>query len=259
MKIGVNFGSPDRWHMIRRNCYDYAEGYFAGIALASDAEFQKMCDVRNQTGINIEAVNGMFTPDFTLLGAEKTSLDAVRDFAEKGFYRAKMLGAEIAVLGSGKARAISADMEKARAEADFLALLELLGDIAQKNGMNLVIEPLRYAETNFINTVAESLSLCRLLSHKSVGTLVDFFHFHMNGESLDSLKDDGDTLMHAHIARPDADRRVPTEIDRAICKQWADTLREIGYDKRITLEAIFAEDFEADMQSASDIMNMFRE
>lgn len=259
MKIGINCGFPDRWHMIRKNGYDYAEGYFAGIALASDEEFQNMCDVRDRTEIDIEAVNGMFTPNFTLLGAEKTSLDAVRDFAEKGFYRAKTLGAEIAVLGSGKARSISADMEKARAEADFLALLQLLGDIAQKNDMKLVIEPLRYAETNFINTIAEGVSFCRLLSHKSVGTLVDFFHFYMNGESLDSLKNAGDTLMHAHIARPDADRRVPTEIDRAVCRQWADTLREIGYDKRITLEAIFAEDFEADMQIASDIMNMFRE
>ncbi len=258
MKIGVNCGSPNRWHMIRKNGYDYAEGYFAGIALAEDAEFQAMCETLHQTEIDIEAVNGMFTPKFCLLGEEKTSLDIVRDFAEKGFYRAKMLGAEIAVLGSGKARSISEDMERSRAEAEFLALLQLLGNIAQKNGMKLAIEPLRYAETNLINTVAESVSLCRLLAHEAVGTLVDFFHFYMNGEALDSLKNVGDQLMHAHIARPNADRRVPTDIDRETCKQWMDMLREIGYDKRITLEAVFAEDFENDLQNAYSVMQLFR-
>lgn len=258
MKIGINCSSPDRWRLIRKNGYDYAEGYFAGIALAEDAKFQEMCEARKQAEIDIDAVNGMFTSNFCLLGKEKTPLDDVRDFAEKGFYRAKMLGAEIAVFGSGKARAIPDNMEKARAEADILALLQLLGDIAKKNGMKVAIEPLRYAETNFINTVAEGISLCNLLSHEAVGMLVDFFHFHMNGETLDSLKNTGNKLLHAHIARPNADRRVPIEADREICKQWVDTLREIGYDQRITLEAIFAEDLEADIQNASAIMDMFR-
>ena len=35
------------------------------------------------------------------------------------------------------------------------------------------------------------------------------------------------------------------------------SIRECGYDKRITLEAIFAEDHESDLKAALPIMKMF--
>lgn len=257
MKLGVSCGSIDRWHLIQKTGYDYVEGYFAGTALADEAEFQKIREMKTNAGISAEVFNGMFTPNFILVGEEKNSPDAIREFCEKGFFRAKTLGAEIAVLGSGKARTIPEGMEKARAEAEFVELLHLMGDIAKKNDMTLAIEPLRYAETNFINTVSESVSICRLADHKAVGTIVDFFHFYSNGEALDSLKNAKDLLFHAHIARPNPDRRVPTEADCAACELWANALHEIGYNARLTLEAVFAEDFENDLKAAYPIMKAF--
>ena len=236
MKLGANCGSADRWHLIRECGYDYAEGYFAGITLAEDDEFQKAWDFQKSADI----------PHVT-----------IREYCEKGFFRAKALGGKIAVIGSGKSRSIPDGMEKSRAEEEFLEALYLIAKIAIKNDMKIAIEPLRYAETNFINTVEESISLCRLADHKAIGTIVDFFHFHSNGESLESLKNAKDLLFHVHIARPDPDRRIPTEIDRETCLLWADTLREIGYHDRITLEAIFAEDYASDLKAAFPIMKLF--
>jgi sugar phosphate isomerase/epimerase len=258
MQLGVCCGSVDRWHLIRKTGYDYAEAYFSGITLADDAEFQKICETKKNDDISVEALNGMFTPKFILIGEERTSPDEVREFCEKGFYRAKTLGGEFVILGSGKARSIPEGMEKERAEAEFVDLLRLCGDIAKKNDMKLAIEPLRYEETNFINTVAESAAICRLAAHDSVGTIVDFYHFHCNGESLETLKDAKDKLFHAHIARPNVDRMVPTEIDREICALWAKALREIGYDARLTLEARYSDDYEGDLKKAYPIMKMFQ-
>ena len=257
MKLGANCGSADRWHLIRECGYDYAEGYFAGITLAEDDEFQKAWDFQKSADIPIDVFNGFFTQKVTLLGEEKTSHVTIREYCEKGFFRAKALGGKIAVIGSGKSRSIPDGMEKSRAEEEFLEALYLIAKIAIKNDMKIAIEPLRYAETNFINTVEESISLCRLADHKAIGTIVDFFHFHSNGESLESLKNAKDLLFHVHIARPDPDRRIPTEIDRETCLLWADTLREIGYHDRITLEAIFAEDYASDLKAAFPIMKLF--
>lgn len=257
MKLGANCGSADRWHLIRECGYDYAEGYFAGITLADEAEFQKSMDFQKSADISIDVFNGFFTQKVTLLGEEKTSRDIIKEYCEKGFFRAKSLGGRIAVIGSGKSRAIPEGVEKSRAEEEFLDILYRIAEIATKNDMKIAIEPLRYAETNFINTLEESITLCRLANHRAIGTIVDFFHFHSNGESLESLMDAKDKLFHAHIARPNPDRRVPTEIDRETCLLWADTLRKIGYNERITLEAIFAEDYESDLKAALPIMKLF--
>ena len=257
MKLSANCGSADRWHLIRESGYDYAEGYFAGITLADEAEFQKSLEFQKNADVPVDVFNGFFTQKVTLLGEEKTSRDTIREYCEKGFFRAKTLGGRIAVIGSGKSRAIPEGVEKSRAEEEFLDTLYLIAEIAIKNDMKIAIEPLRYAETNFINTLEESISLCRLANHRAIGTIVDFFHFHSNGESLEVLKDSKDTLFHAHIARPNPDRRVPTEIDRETCQLWADALHKIGYNERITLEAIFAEDYESDLRAALPIMKLF--
>ncbi len=257
MKLGVCCGT-DRLHLLREIGYDYAEGYFAGMALCEESDFRKACKAQKNAEIAIEAFNGIFTGDVRLLGQEKTSIDYIKEFLNKGFFRAKTLGGEIAVFGSGKARSIPDGMEKERVEEEFLSLLQIMGEIARKNDMKLAIEPLRRQETNFINTVEEGLSLSRRAENENIGCIIDFFHFYSNGESLDSLKNAQDKLFHAHIARPNPDRTVPTEIDREGCRPWADTLRAIGYEGRLSIEAIFHADFEDDIRNAYPILQMFR-
>lgn len=257
MKLGVCC-SIDRWNLLRENGYDYAEFYFANITRAEESDFRKMQETRKAAEIDIEACNGFFPADFCLLGENKTPLDTIREYAEKGFYRIKTLGAEIAVVGSGKARNIPENMEKERAEEEFITLLNLLGDLAKKNDIRLTVEPLRYKETNFINTVADGYDISCRTGNDNIGTIADFFHFFCNNETLDIFPKIKDRLFHTHLARPNLDRKVPTEEDRETCQLWANSLREIGYNGRVTIEAIYGESFEEDIKNAYNVMKMFR-
>ena len=90
-------------------------------------------------------------------------------------------------------------------------------------------------------------------------TLVDFFHFYMNGESDDGLLCAKGRLYHAHIARPAPDRRVPTADDMPTLRKWAQMLSDIGYDGGLSLECAYSEDYEGDLRAAAAVLSVFRE
>ncbi len=259
MKIGVSC-APEYWTTLAELGYDYAEGYFAGVTLSDGEGFDRIIRMQKDAGISVEVFNGFFAPKFMLYEKSASEMLAqVRDYAEKGFDRVKRLGARIAVIGSGKSRSVPSDMTREEAEARFVACLDTLGELAQDYEMSLAIEPLRFAETNFIHTVGEGCEISRRVGRKNVGTMIDFFHSHSNGEPLDCLKNVGDSLLHAHIARLNPDRKVPTEADLDDCRTLAGALDKIGYRERISLEAVFSSDVKDDIRRAYDAMRIFRD
>lgn len=48
--------------------------------------------------------------------------------------------------------------------------------------MKIVIEPLSYSDSNYINTIEEGVALSQLVNHPSVGVLMDYYHHQYNGE-----------------------------------------------------------------------------
>ena len=106
-----------------------------------------------------------------------------------------------------------------------------------------------------INTFEQGLALCRAAGVGNLGCLVDLYHFYKNGEDL-SVFDDlepGD-LRHVHLARPDEDRRAPTEADAETLKLWAEKLKASGYDGRVSLECIWGDDFGGEAKTAAKIL-----
>lgn len=259
MKLGVSC-SPEYWSLLREIGYDYAEGYFAKLALDDEDEFRKLCERRASAEIDVEVFNGFFASNVELYAKDRAKNEAdIANYAEKGFFRAKILGASLAVIGSGKARTIPLDMEREETEERFLSILRILGDMAKRYEMRLAIEPLSHAETNLIGTVAEGHRFAMRTGCENVGTMIDLFHAFSNGDSLDSLKTAKDTLFHVHIARPASDRRVPTEFDNVACMDLAKALKDIGYKDRISLEAVFGANMERDLRDAYAVMQIFRD
>lgn len=256
MKIGI-CSPQEHWSQIKTIGYDFAEGYFRGITIATQEDFKRMCEFQGESGISVEVCNGIFGNDIPLYeGKESDAL--ISDYLEKGFYRTKLLGGEVTVFGSGAARRIPDGMETERAKDRFAQVLYLAGDIAKKNGMQLALEPLSYRETNFINTLSDGIDICKYTGHPNVGITLDFFHFYSNGEDLATIADASPYLFHAHLARPNPDRKAPTATDLEECRKWAEALRSIGYDKRISLEAIFSADLIADCKQAYPVMQLFK-
>ena len=113
-------------------------------------------------------------------------------------------------------------------------------------------------ERNFINTVDEGAAMCRMTGHSSVGLLVDFYHFYMNGEDLDELGRAADILWHAHIARPSRDRGAPKEKDIPAITEYAEVLKRIGYNARLSLECNWQNGVDKDAGDALKVMSVFR-
>ena len=255
MKFGV-CGNLARLPIIQDAGYDYIEMNFSTLALMSEEEFIKTREELARVGMRAEAFNGFFKSNFILYG-EQADLNAIAAYCETAFSRAAQLGGAVAVLGSGGARAIPEGVSTEDAEEQFCRVLKVCGDVAQKYGMRIAIEPLRASECNFINLVSEGAAICRRVNHPAVKLLVDFFHFWCGEEPLFHIADAADVLIHAHLARPNLDRTMPREEDLATVAQWAQALREIGYTGRLSLEGSHGDDFAGSVQRTRAHLNLF--
>lgn len=254
MRFGV-CTMPDKLPQILDAGYDYIEPGFARIAAMSERDFAAARDAVLASPLRAEAFNMFFPGDISLY--DDSAPDRVAAYCAQGFARAAALGGKIAVIGSGKVRTFPEGMNAAEGEARFIDILRICGDAAQKVGMKVAIEPLQASECSYINTVAEALAVCRAADHEAVGVMADFFHVWCSGETLDALREAGDRLFHLHLARPDADRAIPTEADLEGCRPWAEAVRAIGYSSRLSLEGNMRPDLATAIAAARPVLDLF--
>lgn len=262
MRIGVCC-MPDKLPVIRELGYDYMDVNFGWLAgLSAEAFAAKTAEVEKY-GLPGEATAGFFG-DVTLFpeGGTPAAADAllaeIALYAERGFARAAAWGGKVAVIGSGRQRNIPDGYGRERAEQEFARILAVCGEAADRHGMRVAVEPLSHRETNFIHTVAEGAAIARRSGCSAAGVMVDFFHLWNNGDALASLPDFGDTLIHAHLARGAADRNAPLPEDAETLGQWAGVLAKCPAVERISLECVWAPDFDTAVRVAAPLMGPFR-
>ena len=232
--------------------YDYIEYALCALADVDDDKLAEMLERQRESGIRVESCNNFFPGDFKLYatredGSEdvdgfETVKQNVRDYVENAFAKAQKLGITVTVLGSAGARTIPDGIDRAVAERQFLQILRLCGEIGEKYGIVVTVEPLNYDSTNFINTVAEGLAIAKAADHPSVQAMIDFYHHAYNGEPMAVIGETQGMLAHVHLARA-ADRKNPTLADEVEIAERIEALRAIGYDGRISLECHFGDDF----------------
>ncbi len=262
MRIGVCC-SPSNLPLLAELGYDYMDAHFGWLTGLTDEAFADVCRQVEQYGIPAEATQGFFG-DVTLFPEGGTVADAdvrlyeIAHYAEKGFARAAALGGKMAVIGSGRQRTVPDSYPRDRAETEFARILAVCGEAADRHGMRVAVEPLSRRETNLIHTVAEGADMARRSGHSAVGTMVDFFHLWNNSDDLMTLPACGHTLIHAHLARANADRNAPLAGDEHILAEWADILSRCPSVERISLECIWKPDFETSIREAAPLMECFR-
>ena len=231
---------PDQLAAVKAAGFDYAELALSALVAMDDTVFSAFCENVANVGLPIETTNCFFPSNIPLVG-ENANIDRITDYAKTALARAHTLGVEIAVLGSGAARKTPNGFSPAVARDQFKQVLTVCGDIAAQHGIRIALEPLNAGETDLINTVAQGLELCHEVDHPQVGCLVDFYHAFMSGESLDAVQTAGNRLIHAHIARPNRDRGVPTAEDMPTVHRWAQALRTCGYAARLSFEGRYGD------------------
>ncbi|MBQ3085111.1 MAG: sugar phosphate isomerase/epimerase [Clostridia bacterium] len=237
--------------------YDYFEGNLNKLAAMSETELEAARAALQKAGLTMETTACFFGSADRLTG-EGVDFEAISAYADSALGRAAAFGVKVAVLGSGGARKIPDGFPREQAEEQFIRVIRLCGDAAQKYGIKIALEPLNYNETNLMNTLAEGLALCKKANHPAVGMLVDFYHMYMVEDDLTSLQAIGDRLVHVHIARPNADRAAPSMADEAILRQWAAALKQCGYNGRMSLECKFASTAEQGLADMNSVKELFR-
>lgn len=106
---------------------------------------------------------------------------------------------------------------------------------ADKVGVNLGLESLNRFECYLLNTAADGARFCREVGHPRCQMMYDTFHAHIEEKSIpEAIRALKGLLVHVHIS--ENDRSTPGK-GNVRWKENFDTLKEIGYDNIMVIEA----------------------
>jgi len=140
---------------------------------------------------------------------------------------------------------------------------------AEKVGVVLAMEYLNRFECYFLNTAADGARFCRDVGHPSCQMMYDTFHAHIEEKNVpDAIRSLKDCLVHVHIS--ENDRSTPGKGNVRWDENF-DTLKEIGYDKLMVVEAfglaleklvpatkIWRRMYDSEVQLATDALNFMK-
>ena len=140
---------------------------------------------------------------------------------------------------------------------------------AETVGVTLGVEYLNRFECYFLNTAADGARFCREVNHPRCQMMYDTFHAHIEEKSVpEAIRTLKGCLVHVHIS--ENDRSTPGQGN----VRWDanfDTLKEIGYDNLMVVEAfglaleklipatkIWRRMYRSEVQLASDALNFMK-
>ena len=150
------------------------------------------------------------------------------------FARAEQAGVQVVVFGSGGARQVPDGWSRDEANRQLAAFGRMLAPIAARHGVTVAIEPLRKAECNILNTVAEGAALARTVNHPALALLVDGYHWATDGDASEAIVEHRSRLAHTHIAT--TAHRLAPGMEACDFRSFFDALRRANYTGRMSIE-----------------------
>jgi len=228
--------SPDHTLALAGAGYDFAEWPMSRTVGEMDEDaYRSLRTLTQGLTIRPEAWNVMLPRSIKVVGPDADHAGMKR-YVETAFSRAAELGGQVVVFGSGGSRAVPDGWAHEEAARQFDDACGLVGDVADRNGMTIAIEPLNRAETNLINSVYEATVIVRRLGHPAVKLLSDLYHVAQEDEPFNDTGAAASLLAHVHIAAPYS-RVMPRagEMD-SMYRDYFRVLKRSGYDHRISIE-----------------------
>src|SRR5207237_9062708 len=136
----------------------------------------------------------------------EANMERLRDYMTRVTRRASKVGTKILVFGSAGARQIPDGFDRGKAKEQIIAFAKMSAELAGKHGVTIVAEPLNRKESNVINSVAEGMEHVSAVNHPNFKCLVDSYHFWLEQEPLENLRNAMPHIAHVHLA--DTEGRV---------------------------------------------------
>jgi sugar phosphate isomerase/epimerase len=264
MKIGLcagmnvsdlTMGGSELAPELRKIGYDYIELSLSHLTMLKQGNLDQVLENLTKAGISCESCNNFFPSTLKLTGPD-FHLKNIAKYAKKALNTAAFIGAKIVVFGSGAAKMFPDGYPKEVAYKQLINICQVIDPIAKDLGILIVLEPLRKAECNLINTVEEALRLMEDAKTKNIHILADYYHMRMEEENLDILLKAGENLRHVHFAKV-YNRSFPLNIEED--NHYEDfflNLKKIGYNQRISIEAYTSDFYSEAKQSISFMKNI---
>jgi D-psicose/D-tagatose/L-ribulose 3-epimerase len=232
--------------------FDYVELSTSEIAGLPDADFERAAARIRQAGIPVPAAN-LFLPAALKVTGPGIDREQQMAYVRKAFARLARLGTQIVVFGSGPARMVPDGFPKDRAFQQLVEFGRRIAPEARARGITITVEPQRHEETNIINSAAEGLSLVNAIDDPNFQLMVDFYHLASEKEDPAIIVRAGSHIRHLHTANPEG-RVFPRKLEEYDYAPFFAALRQIGYDKRISVEAS-TKDLQADAPQAIALLH----
>lgn len=206
MKLGC-CTSIENAQIVHDAGFDYIEcGLVSLAAEEEEAAFAPIRAAYESAPVPTPVFNLFLPGDLKVTGPAVDWARAQR-YVARALPRARSLGAQVLVLGSGRSRTIPDGFARSDAWAQLVRFLHMVADVAEQEGITIAIEPLNRRESNVINSVAEGVELAQQVNRPAIRVLADFYHMDEEREPLSHLVQYSDWLAHVHVA--DSDRRAP--------------------------------------------------
>lgn len=186
--------------------------------------------------IKPEVFDRLFLPHQRLVG-EDVDLGRIAAHLRATFERAKRLGGEWVVWGSGPSRHVERGFARERAYEQIVEAGRLIAREAEAAGIGVVVEPLGRRYCNIVNTVDDGLRLIADVGSPALGLLADTDHLESEGDSFARLADVAHRLKHVHLAEATRVQPGPMPGRRAFYTSLFAELKRLQYRGRIALEA----------------------
>jgi sugar phosphate isomerase/epimerase len=199
-------------------------------------EFEAFWQEARQLPVPIECANSLFPADMRLVATPTQSVDPKRleRYMKTALQRAEQVGIRLIVFGSGRARVCPPNCSHTDAIHQIGVHFSQWSEWAQNHGVEIVLEPLRYEETNTLNTVTEAGEFVAQIDRPGARLLADLYHMASNNEFPQDILPWSVFLSHVHVAEK-RDRAAPGRYGEDFRPFFA-ALHQAGYDRRISIE-----------------------
>lgn len=236
MKIGC-FGTADQLALIENAGFDSAELDFCELVNMDETEYSSFLDKAKHSPVNFEVFSGLI-PLSQRFHSPEFNLDYWLDKIDKGAKRAQELGCIMIPFGAGKCRSIPENVDINTATRTVAKIVRSISELLQQYQIQLVIEPLGPANSNFLNTLPEVEEFLKIVDHPNCSSMVDLRHMHKTSEPLTNIEKYLSIVKHAHIDYPRAlTRYFPSPEDDFDYDPYIRTLLAVNYNGLLTIEA----------------------
>lgn len=215
-----------------------------------DAQFQKNLELVKSTGVPVRSYTSFFPADLKSVGPELHH-EKILERTELAMKRAKQIGSQNIVFGSGGSRRIPDGFDREKAKQQHIELSKRMAPIAEKYGITISIEPLNSTETNFVNSLADGAEIVVAVNNPWFRLLCDIYHMKKDGEGPEQIRKYGELITHCHIA--EKENRTPPGVDGDDFRPYFKALKKIKYKNGLSLECRW-KDFDAEVKNAIGVI-----